>query len=141
MGTGFTLDQVQLLESDFSSIILLFDGDSAGSSATLHSIERLIDTSLLVLADRLEDKMDPQEYLEKYGVENLKNRQEVRETYYPNGAIFIFKYDIIKEKKYYTKNSYAYIMPKSRSVDIDTIDDFLYAEFLLNKAVVYAKQR
>jgi len=73
--------------------------------------------------------------------ENLKNRQEVRETYYPNGAIFIFKYDIIKEKKYYTKNSYAYIMPKSRSVDIDTIDDFLYAEFLLNKAVVYAKQR
>jgi len=65
--------------------------------------------------------------------ENLKNRQEVRETYYPNGAIFIFKYDIIKEKKYYTKNSYAYIMPKSRSVDIDTIDDFLYAEFLLKR--------
>lgn len=64
---------------------------------------------------------------------HLKNRQEIRTSYYPNGAIYIFKYDMILQHKYYSKNSYAYIMPRNRSVDIDTIDDFEYAEFLLRK--------
>jgi len=65
--------------------------------------------------------------------ENIQNRQEIRSSYYPNGAIFIFKYDLIKSKRFYTDKSYAYIMPKNRSVDIDTLDDFEYAEFLMKK--------
>lgn len=62
---------------------------------------------------------------------NLKNRQDNRVSYYPNGAIFIFKYSLIKDRKYYSDNSYAYIMPKDRSIDVDTIDDFNYIEFLM----------
>ena len=63
--------------------------------------------------------------------EELKNRQEYQKTYYPNGAIFIFKKEIIFKRTYYTDKSYVYIMPKNRSVDIDTIEDFRYAEYLL----------
>lgn len=62
---------------------------------------------------------------------NLKNRQDNRISYYPNGAIFIFKYSLIKERKYYSDNSYAYIMPKERSTDVDTIADFNYIKFLM----------
>jgi len=62
---------------------------------------------------------------------DLKNRQEYEKTYYPNGAIFIFKTELIYSGKYYSKNSYAYIMPKNQSVDIDTLADFKYAEYLL----------
>lgn len=65
--------------------------------------------------------------------ENISNRQDYKKSYYPNGAVFVFKYDLIKENKYYSENSYAYIMPRSRSVDVDTIDDFKYIEFLLKK--------
>lgn len=65
--------------------------------------------------------------------DKLLNRQELRPTYYPNGAVFVFKYSTIKSGKYYTDKSYAYVMPASRSVDIDTLDDFEYAEFLLRK--------
>jgi N-acylneuraminate cytidylyltransferase/CMP-N,N'-diacetyllegionaminic acid synthase len=67
--------------------------------------------------------------------EKLQNRQEYKESYYPNGAIFIFRYAIIRERRYYSDKSYAYIMPNSRSVDIDTIDDFEYAKFLMRKRV------
>ena len=64
---------------------------------------------------------------------NIKNRQDNRVSYYPNGAVYVFRTSMIKKRKYYTDKSYAYIMPRSRSVDIDFIEDFEYAEFLLSK--------
>jgi len=65
--------------------------------------------------------------------DHLYNRQKYRKSYYPNGAIYVFKYDLIKSKSYYSDNSYAYVMPGKRSVDVDTIDDFEYAEYLLER--------
>lgn len=63
----------------------------------------------------------------------LMNRQDIMPTYYPNGAIYIFSKNLILERKYYSKNTYAYVMSRSRSVDIDTIDDFEYVQFLMGK--------
>jgi N-acylneuraminate cytidylyltransferase/CMP-N,N'-diacetyllegionaminic acid synthase len=63
--------------------------------------------------------------------EKLLNRQEIKKSYFPNGAVFVFDYEMIKQGKYYSDNSYAYIMPRSRSVDVDTIEDFKYIEFLM----------
>lgn len=65
--------------------------------------------------------------------ETIQNRQELRPSYYPNGAIFVFRYNLIKQKKYYTDRSFAYVMPRFRSVDVDTIEDFEYVEFLMRK--------
>ena len=64
---------------------------------------------------------------------NIKNRQENRVSYYPNGAVYVFRTSMIRERQYYTDRSYAYIMPRTRSVDIDFIEDFEYAEFLLSR--------
>ncbi|WP_299702419.1 acylneuraminate cytidylyltransferase family protein [uncultured Pontibacter sp.] len=64
----------------------------------------------------------------------LKNRQELKPTYYPNGAIYIFRKSLLQERRYFSEKSYAYIMPRVRSVDIDTIDDFEYTEYLMKKA-------
>jgi len=63
--------------------------------------------------------------------EKLLNRQEIKPSFYPNGAVFVFKYEMIKQKKYYTDKSYSYIMPRNRSADVDTIEDFKYIEFLM----------
>lgn len=63
--------------------------------------------------------------------DSIANRQQLRTTFYPNGAIYIFKTKLLKKKEYYSKKSYAYIMPGRRSVDIDTSDDFEYVEFLM----------
>ena len=65
--------------------------------------------------------------------EKLLNRQEIRKSYFPNGAVFVFDYNLIKQKKYYSNNSYAYVMPRNRSIDVDTLEDFRYIEFLLQE--------
>jgi N-acylneuraminate cytidylyltransferase/CMP-N,N'-diacetyllegionaminic acid synthase len=67
---------------------------------------------------------------------NLLNRQENRVSYYPNGAIYIFSSSIIKQQKYFSEKSFAYIMERKNSVDIDYIDDFEYATFLLKQKSV-----
>lgn len=69
--------------------------------------------------------------LENIFADKLQNRQEIRRSYYPNGAVYVFDFDLIKSGRYYCDNTFAYIMPRERSVDIDTIDDFKYVEFLM----------
>lgn len=62
------------------------------------------------------------------------NRQKLPAVYRPNGAVYVFKRELIMEKKaYYSDKSYAYIMPNDRSVDIDTQIDFKLAELLINE--------
>ena len=59
------------------------------------------------------------------------------QTYYRiNGALYIRrvayedgKIDIKDQKEY------AYVMERSRSVDIDTIDDFVMAEYYINTII------
>lgn len=65
--------------------------------------------------------------------DTLANRQDLRTSYYPNGAIYVFRTSLIQRRRYYSDRSYAYIMPNSRSVDIDTIEDFEFAEFLMRR--------
>jgi len=59
-----------------------------------------------------------------------KNRQEVKEFYRLNGAIYVVS-GVETEIDFYGSSSYAYIMPQERSIDIDTEMDFLIAEALL----------
>mgnify|MGYP000891443067 CR=1 FL=1 len=61
------------------------------------------------------------------------NRQELPVFYRLNGAIYLSQWDFIKKMDtFYGPRTFAYIMPKSRSVDIDTEIDFLLAELLIN---------
>lgn len=60
------------------------------------------------------------------------NRQRSEQHYLPNGAVYVFRCSMLKEQRvYYTDRSYAYLMPRERSVDIDDQIDFALAEFLL----------
>ncbi len=60
----------------------------------------------------------------------IENRQNIRDTYRPNGAIYVFNKLVLTTGRYYESNTYAYIMDRHFSVDIDTILDFKYAELL-----------
>lgn len=63
----------------------------------------------------------------------IANRQDLKTSYYPNGAVYVFRFSMIKERKYYTDRSYGFIMPRVRSVDIDYKEDFDYVEFLMSR--------
>lgn len=63
-----------------------------------------------------------------------KNRQELKKYYRINGAIYLSKIDYYKKyKNFYKKDSFAYIMSGEKSIDIDTILDFKFAEFLISR--------
>ncbi|NQT95558.1 MAG: acylneuraminate cytidylyltransferase family protein [Candidatus Omnitrophica bacterium] len=63
-----------------------------------------------------------------------KPRQNLPKVYGPNGAIYLgFVGYIKKHKKFYGSKTFAYLMDRGRSVDIDDILDFKLAEALLNE--------
>ena len=65
------------------------------------------------------------------------NRQELPVFYHLNGAVFVAYSDYIKEQKSFIGDkTFAYIMPKDRSVDIDDEVDFKIAEFLIKSRKV-----
>ena len=64
----------------------------------------------------------------------IKNRQELPTFYRLNGAIYLSEIDYLKQNKgFWGSQTYAYVMPKERSVDIDSLLDFKLAELLLNE--------
>lgn len=65
---------------------------------------------------------------------NLRS-QELEDYYRLNGAIYVCKTDrLLETGSFFLKNNvYAYKMPSGCSVDIDTLMDFKWAEFLFGK--------
>lgn len=60
-------------------------------------------------------------------------RQDLEEFYYLNGAIYLISREELDSTAMFTKESYAYIMPEERSIDIDNEIDFMLAETLLKR--------
>lgn len=58
------------------------------------------------------------------------NRQEREEEYVENGAIYLARADLVREWKLFGDRLALSVMPVSRSVDIDTIEDLCLAEAL-----------
>lgn len=62
-----------------------------------------------------------------------KNRQDLPIFYRLNGAIYLAYSDYLKaHRNFFGEKTYAYIMPKERSIDIDYEIDFKLAEILLS---------
>lgn len=70
----------------------------------------------------------------RFGIGNaVTNRQENNQYFVPNGAIYILDYELLKTNRtYYSNNTIGYVMSSEDSVDIDTLIEFKFAEFLLN---------
>ena len=75
--------------------------------------------------------LSPENKIEHLFPDTLRNRQDERKSYYPNGSIYVFRRELLESRRYLSEHSYAYVMPRDRSVDIDTIEDFEYAEYLM----------
>ena len=80
-------------------------------------------------------KLDDSLSLEEFHKEITTGRRQDMEMFYrPNGAIYIVSVsEFRKDRNLYRTGSYAYIMPRERSVDIDTEFDFKFAEFLMGE--------
>lgn len=62
-----------------------------------------------------------------------KNRQELPTFYRINGVVYVAYWKFLKQTKtFFGSSTYAYIMPKDKSIDIDDEIDFKFAELLMN---------
>ena len=63
----------------------------------------------------------------------VMSRQAAPQTYDINGSIYIWDREtLLNNSTIFLKNTLAYSMPVERSVDIDTILDFQFVEYLMN---------
>lgn len=74
MGTSLTSEQIYLLEQTASKLYICYDGDLPGRKATKRALELIAPLSKFDLgAILLPEKLDPDEYVRKYGPENFKD--------------------------------------------------------------------
>ena len=72
MGTALTKQNATLLKKMANNIILCFDGDKAGEEATVKAINIFKEIDVNPKVVRLEEELDPDEYIIKYGEEKFK---------------------------------------------------------------------
>ncbi|HDE8375861.1 TPA: DNA primase [Staphylococcus aureus] len=67
MGTQLSDEHITFIRKLTSNVTLMFDGDFAGSEATLKTGQNLLQQGLNVFVIQLPSGMDPDEYIGKYG--------------------------------------------------------------------------
>lgn len=75
LGTALTENQARLIKKYTDNVIIGYDQDGAGQAATMRGLDILANHGLNVKVLQLDrvDVKDPDEYLNKYGPERLKN--------------------------------------------------------------------
>ena len=65
---------------------------------------------------------------------NTARRQDLPSAYTLNGAIYLIRTEVfLSSDSFFPEGTLAYVMPRERSVDIDTELDLEFAEFLLRR--------
>lgn len=71
---------------------------------------------------------------------NYTRRQDLPKVYRLNGAIYIARTAVLLKKgNWYTNNTVPYVMDKASSIDIDDLQDFKIAEFLMKEKMAGEK--
>ena len=91
MGTAITNEQVNLIRKLTKNVILMFDGDSAGAKATGSFIEVSKDIDFDIKIVRLEEDLDPDDYILKKGENKMKEHLSHPKT--------LFDYKIINMRQ------------------------------------------
>ena len=75
-GTALTENQCRTLARYARQVVLLFDGDAAGSTAAMRGLEVILGTGLDVRVVSLPTGHDPDSFVQKYGPDELLKRAE-----------------------------------------------------------------
>lgn len=115
-------------EKHIIEAVKLFE-DNYNSYNALSSVAEANKPSVLI------NTIDENQTMKNFALDNYKNyRRQSYKDYYPNGAIYISKFDhYLNIGHFYGEKSLAYFMNKEDSIDIDNKVDFELASIILNK--------
>lgn len=128
MGTALTQEQAKLIRRYVDKVVICYDGDGAGQKATMRGLDILYNQGLEVRVVSLPEKLDPDEYVRKYGKESyLKLLVEAK-------PLFEFKLDSLansydlkspQEKGKYAVEAMKIIKPLQDPAMIDAYIDYV----------------
>ena len=127
MGTALTKQNALLLKKMSDNIILCFDGDEAGEKATTSAINIFKEIDVVPKIVRLEENLDPDEYILKYGEEKFKAKIDNPE----NSIEFLMNLHRINKNLNDLEDISKYLDESLK--DLITTDDFILVELTLNK--------
>lgn len=132
MGTAVTKTQAMNLKKMAKEVYLCFDGDDAGAKATEACSNELIKLGVTPKIIRLEDNMDPDEYIKKYGKDKflniLKNPMNVMD----------FKLSYFKKNKDISDSEDLASYVNQIIHELNEIDDEILKEITLKKVSIEA---
>ena len=131
---GQTFDYVALLQptSPLRSAEDIRNAFAMLSDPEIATVVSVTETSFPVqLCFKLDDTLSLEEYAHSPCI--FARRQELDTYYQENGAVYFVDAQKIMDSNYdmYKDRCFAYIMPRSRSVDIDEEIDFVLAETII----------
>ena len=74
LGTALTPEQVRLLKRYAQSVVMVYDGDTAGELATLRSLDIFIEEGMEVKVVTLPKTHDPDLFVKEKGIESFKDK-------------------------------------------------------------------
>ena len=127
MGTAVTKEQASLLKRMAKDVILCFDGDNAGEHATYACGNELIKLGITPKVVRLEDNLDPDEFILKYGkdkfIEKLENPINIMD----------FKINYLKKNKDLNSSKEMGEYINELLKELNDIDDDVIRELTIKK--------
>ncbi len=127
MGTACTKQQLHLIKKMAKKIILLYDDDDAGQKANYTIAKELVKLGCHVKIALLEDHLDPDEYILKYGKEKFINRLE----HAVNTMDFNLNY--LKKQKDLSSSQDMATYVNEMIAELNTIEDPVLIELTLQK--------
>lgn len=127
MGTAITKEHASLIMKLSKNVVLCFDGDKAGEKATISAIEALEKIGIEPKVIRLEDNLDPDDYIIKKGADAYLNHL--------NNAMssVVFKLDINKSNTNFNDYNEISSYLKNVSKELEKIDDKVVYELTVKK--------
>ena len=127
LGTAFTKNHALTIKKMTKNVILCFDGDNAGNEATNSCITELAKVGITPKVIRLEDNLDPDDYIIKYGkttmlekINNPMNVMDYKLLYHSNNKDLSNNQDLSK-------------FINEMLDELKKLDDDIYIELTLKK--------
>ncbi len=129
MGTAVTKNQANLIKRLAKEVILCFDGDDAGAKATISCADELIKIGVTPKVIRLENNLDPDEYIQKKGKEAFEEKLK------NPISIMDFKLSYLKANKNLNNSNDEAKYIKEAVDEINKINDDILKEITIKKLV------
>ena len=134
LGTAITVPQIKLAWKNFKNIIICFDGDISGQTASYRAAEKIFINTIPgknAYIIQLQDNLDPDDFIKKYGPNGLRDLAESKIKI----SDYIFKYHL-REIYSGDPNELAFFEKKLISLCNEIIDTELrkfYKSYFKNK--------